>query len=112
RPHVGVGVEVGVMILLAAWVIPKAEGHRRRRRLADQLALFVDDRLAFVVVRFDFHPERRALEFPRVDRQNWAPRGKTTVDVGATRDGIKMDIVFDFTIDIFETGNGKRRAGL
>src|SRR2546421_10405300 len=86
RPHPRVLLEVRVMEA-AAVVANKAEGSRRKRVPADQLA---DARAGHGAVlerkRLDVHAEAAALEPAPPHGEVWAPQNETTDDVGPARD--------------------------
>src|SRR5208283_1781427 len=66
-PNIGEAREVGVLVPLAARIVPEADRHRRERPSADELALGSENAAAVVIPDFDGHAEARALNLAAND---------------------------------------------
>ena len=111
-PDPGIDVEVGAPVLFPARIVPEVEGHGGSRRLADQLALPIEDGISLFIIGLHLHGQGRALKLAGVYRADDVPGGKAAVDVRAAGDGIEMEILLDFLVDVLKSFRGERRAGL
>jgi hypothetical protein len=102
-PDVRKSREVGVVILLVPCVVPKSDGHGRKRSGTDQFAFFVQKRAPVLIVDFNLQGKCAALNLAFVDGKYWAALREARDDVGTARDGRQLDIRLYVAINIFET---------
>ncbi len=68
-----------------------------------KLALGISHGCMVIAKTFDRHAEPRGLKLARIYRRHGIPGGEAAVDIRAARDGIEMEILLDFLVDVEET---------
>ena len=116
-PHAREPPEVRVPVagpdLAERAVAPEAEGHRRERCGADQLAGARAGRQGRAVLGpdVDGHAEHRSLDLARVDRAGGVAADEAAAQVGAARDRGQVDVGLHVLVDVAEALGRQRRAG-
>src|ERR1039457_6145877 len=82
-PDLGIAREIGLVVALAARVVPETDGHRRERPGADEFSFLPHQRAAVLVPDLDLHAEAAALQLAAPHRQDGIGVGETRHDVGA-----------------------------
>ena len=105
-PHAGEPLEVrgavaGAQVVVdptgraaVGLVAPEAQGHRRERSGAHQLAALADrGRRSGICPHVDGHPQRRTLDLTGVDGSGRVPEHEAAAQVGPSRDGGQVQAV-------------------
>src|SRR5690606_35174791 len=91
-PDIVEALEIGRAIFRAVGIVPEADGHRRERFGADQLALFADNGFAIVVPDIHAKAEAWSLDLALPDRLHRIAEHETGADVGAAGNGSELDV--------------------
>src|SRR5262249_22673615 len=110
-PDARVSLEIAHTIFRTVRVIPEADRHRRKRRLADELTRLVAKRVAFRSEDSEVHAEAWHLDLATQDGKIRTSPRKEPDDVRTAGDRGQMDIRLDRPVDEVEAFGRERRSG-